>query len=178
MSSDQAAGVDAGREVRLLVQGQDQHRHAAHDALEPGTPSASPVRSAKRAKVNAPPSDHHGTRAGGQALAQRCIGEQSLDRRLERHGVAEPHEQPGLPVLHDVERALRRGGDDRCAEVHGLEKHDAEALLAARQDEGGAAAVEGDQLVVVHAAQEVDAVCDAEAHGHALEERQIGCRGR
>src|SRR4051794_26308168 len=67
---------------------------------------------------------------GDEPVAQRIVGEQPLDHRLEVLGVAAVEAQPDALVRrHDLAQPARVGDDARAARGHRLEGDEAERLV-------------------------------------------------
>ena len=77
-------------------------------------------------------------------------------------------DEAGDVVLDDFRRGAR-AADAGLSRAHRLEKHEAEALVAARHHEEAALRVQAGQRVVADAADEAHRVCQAERRGPRLE---------
>src|SRR5579859_4302581 len=72
--------------------------------------------------------DDQRTAVGAHMLAQLGVRHDALDRLLDRDRIAEANRKARVAISDDVNRAFFPRRDDRGAEEHRLEEHDAESF--------------------------------------------------
>src|ERR1700675_2186197 len=92
---------------------------------------------------------HRRSTRSAQKLSQLGICPEAFNRVLHRDAIAEPNQQPGLSIANYVQSAFHCCGDHRSAEIHGLQKYNAESFFAARQNKRITLLVESNQLGVL-----------------------------
>ena len=153
-------GQRRGQRLRL-VQARDLDDQLLHAcwAPSPTNRSTTPSQVTRRARVQAGVAERGGPGAVVVELVHRR-GDR-LRRRL-----ADPAVDAVLDELEHATRVVRR--DDRLGRQEGLERHVAVVLVVRRVDDRQRARVELDEPVVVHGAEEVDAIGDARSVGERV----------